>query len=70
MKKTERRAILSNTAWMVFDKVFMLALSLLVTVRIANYYGSGGYGSYQYAVSIVALFEILVTFVDALVSQY
>lgn len=57
--------ILSNTAWMVFDKVFLLALSLFVSVKIANYYGALGYGSYQYAVSIVAVFEIVTTFVDA-----
>ena len=57
--------ILANTGWMLFDKVFILILNLVVTVRIANYYGTLGYGMYQYAVSIVALFEIFVTFVDA-----
>lgn len=56
--------ILSNTAWMVFDKVFILALNLIVSVRIANYYGALGYGSYQYAVNIIAVFEIAATFVD------
>lgn len=50
--------------WMTFDKVFLLILNLLVIVKIANYYGSSIYGSYQYAVSIVAIFEILVNFVD------
>lgn len=56
--------ILANTAWMVFDKVFILALNLFVSVKIANYYGALGYGSYQYAVNIIAVFEILATFVD------
>ncbi|MCD8196782.1 MAG: oligosaccharide flippase family protein [Lachnospiraceae bacterium] len=56
--------ILSNTAWMVFDKVFLLALNLVVSVRIANYYSALGYGSYQYAVSVVAVFEIITTFID------
>lgn len=59
------KKILANIGWMLFDKVFILVLNLIVTVRIANYYGSLGYGTYQYAVSIVALFEVLVTFVDA-----
>ena len=63
MKKSLKQ-ILSNTIWMFFDKVFILILNLVVTVQIANYYGSFGYGTYQYAVSIVALFEVLVTFVD------
>lgn len=59
------KRVLENTGWMFFDKVFILILSLVVTVRIANYYGTLGYGTYQYAISVVALFEILVTFVDA-----
>lgn len=62
--KSEKNRILANMGWMTFDKVFMLLLNLLVTVKIANHYGTLGYGSYQYAVSIVAIFEILVTFVD------
>lgn len=63
-KKDGLKQILSNTLWMLFDKVFILILNLVVTVQIANYYGSLGYGTYQYAVSVIALFEILVTFVD------
>ena len=59
------KRILMNVGWMLFDKVFILLLNLIVTVQIANYYGTLGYGRYQYAVSVVALFEILVTFVDA-----
>lgn len=56
--------ILLNTFWILFDKVFMLFLNLLVTVRVANYFGKTEYGSYEYAASIVAILEILVTFVD------
>lgn len=63
-QRKDSKVIIKNTAWMVFDRIFLLAVNLLVTVKIANYYGSNGYGSYQYAVSIVAIFEILVTFVD------
>ncbi len=63
-KGSNLKKILYNTGWMLFDKVFILILNLVVTVRIANYYGTLGYGTYQYAVSVVALFEILVTFVD------
>lgn len=53
-----------NTMWMLFDKVFLLILNLVVTLRIANYYGSQNYGLYQYAVSVVAIFEICVTLID------
>ena len=64
-KGSNLKRILANTGWMLFDKVFILILNLVVTIRIANYYGTLGYGTYQYAVSVVALFEVLVTFVDA-----
>ena len=64
-KEAGVRRILANTGWMLFDKVFILVLNLVVTVKMANYYGTLGYGTYQYAVSIVALFEVFVTFVDA-----
>lgn len=59
------KRIIRNTGWMLFDKVFILLLNLVVTVRIANYYGTLGYGNYQYAVSVVAIFEVLLTFVDS-----
>lgn len=58
------KSILINTFWILFDKVLMLFLNLLVTVRVANYFGKTEYGSYEYAVSIVAILEILITFVD------
>ncbi|MCD8096459.1 MAG: oligosaccharide flippase family protein [Lachnospiraceae bacterium] len=63
-KNSDFIRILSNTAWMVFDKVFLLALNLFVSVKIANYYNALGYGSYQYAVSVVAVIEIITTFID------
>ncbi len=64
-KDSNLMRILANTGWMIFDRVFILILNLVVTVRIANYYGTLGYGTYQYAVSVVALFEIIVSFIDA-----
>lgn len=65
LKGGNLKKILANTGWMLFDKVFILILNLVVTIRIANYYGTLTYGTYQYAVSVVALFEVFVTFVDA-----
>lgn len=64
LKSSNKKNIFFNTIWMLFDKVFILLLNLFVTVKIANYYGKNDYGLYQYAISVVALFEILVTFVD------
>lgn len=63
--KGNSKQIISNIGWMTFDKVFILILNLLVTVKVANHFGAADYGTYQYAASIVAIFEILVTFVDS-----
>lgn len=65
IKSKSIKKILDNILWMLFDKIFILVLNLIVTVRVANHYGSLEYGIYQYIISIVALFEILVTFVDS-----
>ncbi len=52
-------------AWMIFDKsISFLLLNLLVIVRLQIITKQEIYGSYQYVVSIVAIFEILVNFVD------
>ena len=64
-KDSYLKDILANIFWMFFDKVFILILNLVVAVNIANYYGALGYGTYQYAISVVALFEVFVAFVDA-----
>lgn len=62
--KDELLQIIENIGWMIFDRIFMLILNLLVTVKIANHFGSLEYGIYQYATNLVAIFELLVTFVD------
>lgn len=56
--------MIKNISWMIFDKVFLILLNLVVTVRVANHYGASLFGEYQYAVSIASVLEVLVTFVD------
>ena len=56
--------VISNITWLMFDKILILIMNMLVTVEIANYYGAYEYGTYQYAVTIVAIFELLVAFSD------
>ena len=34
------KRILANTFWMLFDRVFLLVLNLVVTVRVANHFGA------------------------------
>lgn len=49
---------------MVFDKIFVYGFSFIVTLNVANYYGTLVYGKYQYALSVVSLFNIFISFVD------
>ncbi len=58
---------LGNILWMLFDKVFKFGFSFLVTLFVANHYGASDYGTYQYAISMVAMFELLTYLVDATV---
>lgn len=59
------RRIIGNAGWMTFGSVFNMMLSLLVTVKVVNYYGQDEYGSYQYALSIIALLDIVAYFIDS-----
>lgn len=63
-KKSDIASVLKNIGWMVFDRLFFIFINLLVTVKIANFYGATEYGEYQYIVNVVALFEIIVTLID------
>lgn len=66
MKEKEYfKKIIKNIFWMIFDKIFLLLLNLLVTVKVANYYGADEYGNYQYIVNLVAIFEIIVNIIDS-----
>ncbi len=62
--KSDTKKVISNILWMIFDKAFILIINLLVSVKIANYYGSTEYGFYQYVISIVMIMETVLTFVD------
>ena len=68
MKNTGNNSIkniIRNAGWLTFGSVFNMILSLFVTVRVVNYYGQNDYGSYQYALSVIALFDIAVYFIDS-----
>lgn len=62
-------AVINNILWMIFDKVFLILLNLLVTVRVANHFGASTFGKYQYAVSIATILEIIITFVDGRITK-
>ena len=47
---------------MSFDKVCVLILNFIVNIFVANYYGNYSYGSFQYALSVVTVFGVLIEF--------
>ena len=49
LKNKDAKRFVTNTGWLVFDKVFHMALSLVVTSMTARYLGTDGYGIINYA---------------------
>lgn len=66
---SENGKITQNIFWLVYSKVFALALNLIVTVRVVNYFGASEYGEYAYAASVVAVLEIVITLVETRVTK-
>ncbi|MBS0226292.1 MAG: flippase [Proteobacteria bacterium] len=66
MKSTMRRirwnerphlaAIVSNFGWLLADKALRMAGGILLSVWLARYLGTTGFGVYNYAIAFVALF--------------
>lgn len=55
----ESKKFLANTGWLVFDKVFHMLLSLVVTSMTARYLGTEGYGVINYGLSFINIFTII-----------
>jgi O-antigen/teichoic acid export membrane protein len=52
-----RNRYLTNTTWLMAEKIVRMAVSLLVGVYVARYLGPAQFGMLSYAVSLVALFS-------------
>lgn len=65
IKKTklnfEIQKIILNAGWLLFDKFIRLMFGLLVGVWIARYLGPGTYGQLAYIVTLVSLFQVVVS---------
>lgn len=64
MLKEYTKKVFSNFSWLVFDKLVFMAVSLVVLIIVANYYGPAEYGIYQYALSLNIIFGVVVLFAD------
>lgn len=58
-KNKDAKRFVTNTGWLVFDKVFHMALSLVVTSMTARYLGTEGYGIINYGLSFINIFTIV-----------
>lgn len=56
------RTIIKNTAWLGLAEIISAALNFIPTVWIARYLGSAQYGMLSFAVTLTALFALLVDF--------
>lgn len=56
-----RRLVLTNSAWLIGDKLLRLGLGLLVTVWMARHFGPETFGLWNYAIAYVAFFGAVAT---------
>ncbi|MCM0592908.1 MAG: flippase [Gloeotrichia echinulata DEX184] len=65
------RAIITNTAWLVADRILRMGGNLIVGVWVARYLGVEQYGLFNYAYALVALFSPIATLgLDNVVIRY
>ena len=55
------QSIISNTAWLVADKVLRMGVGLVVGVWIARYLGPAQFGLWNFAIAFAALFGAFAT---------
>lgn len=51
--------IITNTGWLLFDRVFRMAVGLFVGVWVARYLGPEQFGAFNYAIAFVGLFSAI-----------
>lgn len=54
--------VTKNVGWIVFQNVYTMILSLIVTGLVARHFGTSGYGIINFALSFVALFSFIAVF--------
>src|SRR5258706_4647144 len=59
--RTALQGIITNTGWLLSDRVVRMGVGLVVGVWIARYLGPGQFGLLSYAGAFVALFSVIGT---------
>ncbi|MGF1858312.1 flippase [Photobacterium profundum] len=52
---------ISNTSWLMAEKIYRLGFGLLITVWMARYLGPEQFGTFSFSLSFVTLFSVLVS---------
>ena len=59
IKKFFSGNVKKNVSWILFQNIFTMLLSLIITGIVARHYGTSGYGVINFALSFVALFSFI-----------
>lgn len=59
--KLKGNKFLANTGWMIGERVFQMAISLVIGMITARYLGPSNYGIINYSASFVSLFTVICT---------
>ncbi len=51
----------ANTSWLIFERIFRMGTTLIVTIYVARYLGPENFGLLSYAISFVGLFTAIAT---------
>ena len=65
MNKKDLKKILYNVFWMILDKILVMIMGFIVTLKVINHYQVFEYGIYQYVLSVIAIIEMGTFFVDS-----
>lgn len=58
-RNTTLRKVVSNTSWLMVERLVTLGIRFVVGVWVVRYLGPENYGIYSYAISFIALFQTL-----------
>ena len=53
--------LVDNTSWLMFDRVLRMGVGLVIGIWVARYLGPSQFGTYNYALALVALFGSVAT---------
>lgn len=54
-----RNKFLQNTSWLIFEQIFRMLLSLVVTSLVARYLGTFNFGQINYGLAYISIFTML-----------